>query len=198
MLTSPTWTLDTTTLKKYENIEVYKQKVAISCENVFAVAQNAARKHPELRNVIIMEHAARAYDPRVDPTGIKTELAKYANATFATLAQNEPTNSRITLGKHNLDCPADMANAWYMDDRTGRYDGVHLYGSRGSWAYTMSVLTILQDVIPSSHSSHSSTSHQNCPQEIYARSQKQNQSRKFSHKTHRNIFTQNRFSILGN
>ena len=51
--------MDTSKLTRDDNIEVYKQKVSISCENVVAVAQNALSKHPELERIVIMEHSPR-------------------------------------------------------------------------------------------------------------------------------------------
>ena len=144
-----------------------------------------------------MEHSPRHDDPRVDPTGIKSKLAEYANATFATMLHNFGTGNKITLGKHNLDCQADMINTWYTDDNTGRHDGIHFLGSRGTKAYTWSVLEIIQNILPSN----SFTDHSSCPQAKYAKSQKQKQLKTLSHIYRRNIYTvpmQNRFDILGN
>ena len=78
-----------------------------------------------------MEHAPRFDDHGADPTGLKTKLAQYANATFASLLPNSGMENKITLGKHTLDCPADMFNAWYTDQNTGRHNGVHFHGDHG-------------------------------------------------------------------
>ena len=192
--------LNTRELSKNDNIEVYKQKVAISCENVVASAQNAAISHPELDSIVIMEHSPRFDEPRSDPTGIKPRLAEFANNTLATLIEHSGMKDKIILGKHSLDCPPDMVNAWYCDEKTGRYDGVHLYGRRGHWAYTKSVLAILQDMLPSLESRVPSL-HKTCPQANYARAQKETQYEKLFHNSRKytySVATQNRFSILGN
>ena len=47
------------------------------------VAENAARKHPDLRKVTIMEHAPRFDENEVDPIGLKPRLAKFANSTIS-------------------------------------------------------------------------------------------------------------------
>ena len=40
--------LDTSKLTDLDNIDVYKQKTIISCQNILTVAQNAIAKHPNL------------------------------------------------------------------------------------------------------------------------------------------------------
>ena len=90
---------------------MYKQNVVISCNNMLNVAQNAVIKHPELKSVVIMEHAPR-YDVQfVDPTGIKANLVKYANSTFTQLLQNSSMKDKIIIGRHKLDSKEDMLNA---------------------------------------------------------------------------------------
>ena len=124
-----------------------------------------------------MEHAPRVDDVRADPTGLKAKLAEYANATFANLLQKSGSCNRITLGRQTLDC------------------------QDGTWAYTNSVLSIIQKILPSQPRLSLSSDHTNCPQAIHARAQKQQQPRSFSHNSHRNIYnvhTENRFNILGN
>ena len=197
---------DTSRLRTSDNIEVYKQKIAISCENMFTVAQNALSRHPQLKTVVIMEHAPRFDVAFNDPTGLKSKLATFANSTLAQLWQSSPMKNKIVIGKHTLDCPDDMINAWYKDDSSSRYDGVHLYGSRGRDAYTKSVLEIIKSALPTPQyktgsASSSSSPHANCAQAVYQRAQKQKRATNSAHQSSNNAYsvpTNNRFEVLGN
>ena len=51
---------------------------------------------------------------------------------------------RLVIGTHSLDCVGATQEARYRDTKTGKFDGVHLYGSSGRKAYTVSVLNILK------------------------------------------------------
>ena len=115
--------LDTTKLSPGQNIEAYKQSILISCQNVFSAAHNALSRHPQLKKVVIMEHAPRFDAPDVDPTGLKPKLAL--------LWHSSVMKDRIVIGKHSLDCSGEQISVRYRDDRSGRYDGVHMYGSQG-------------------------------------------------------------------
>ena len=128
-----------------ENIEIFKQKDYISCQNTLTVAENAIKTHPELKKVVLIEHATRFEMDDVDPTGLKPELAKYSNRTLSQLVQNSSLKNRIMIGKHNIG--ADQPGALYRDERTGRYDGLHMYARKGYHVYTESVLHILQSCL---------------------------------------------------
>jgi hypothetical protein len=196
--------LDKTKLTSNDNIEVYKQKVVVSCQNLLTVAQNALSKHPQLKKVVIMEHAPRYDVSDVDPTGIKPKLAKYANSSLAQMWHDSAMKDRIVIGKHSLDCGGDQIAARYRDDWSGRYDGVHMYGRNGKNVYTRSVLQIIKSVLPTPHtafpsSSSSSSFHSSCPQTQYQRMQKNKTSTR--HQQNESIYTvpvSNHFDILGN
>ena len=193
--------MDVTKLTINDNVEALKQKVVVSCQNVFNVAQNAITRHPQLQKVVIMEHAPRHDVPNVDPTGIKPRLAKLANLTFVQLWQSSNMKDNILIGKHSLDCTrtGDQLAARYMDDRNGRYDGVHMYGSHGKHVYTKSVLDIMKAILPQS-STPSSSLHSSCPQTKYQQKQTKNMSSQAKHQN-KNIYTipvNNQFDILGN
>ena len=134
-----------------DNVEVYKQKVYISCQNMVTVAENAIRNHPELKKAVVMEHAPRFDENELDPTGLKPNLAKFANFNLANMCQNSAFKDKITLGKHSLDCDIGMLTTRYRDERTGRYDGVHMNTGEGRKAHTDSVSLILErTVLPGS------------------------------------------------
>ena len=203
--------LDTSKLTSNDDTKVYKQKTVMSCKNLFAVAENALRSHPKLEKVIILEHAPRHDIGKVDPTKLKPKLALLANSTFAQLWHSSAMKDKIAIGKHNLDCSSDLIVERYKDDWSGRYDGVHLYGSQGKNVFTNSVCQILKSVIPASKSSSFSSSHFSCPQAQYQNSKKQskwqrsqgyenkNQSSKNqSNKNQYNVPISNQFELLGN
>ena len=77
VLTAPTVdisNLDTSKLTKDDNIEALHQNILISCKNMLTTAQNALITFPNLKKVVIMEHAPRFDPAHVNPLGIKPEL----------------------------------------------------------------------------------------------------------------------------
>ena len=103
--------------------------------------------------------------------------------------------NKIMIGKHRLDCPNDMVNVRYKDDVNGKYDGVHMYGSQGRVAYTMSVLDIIKSSISNrgTNLNSSPSSHSNCEQAVYERTQ--NQKRGVNAYS---VPVSNKFDVLGN
>ena len=141
--------LNVSKLAPNDNVEVYKQIIVVSCHNMLSVAENAIRRHPELIKVVLLKHSPRHDETLSDPTGLKPKLAKFANSTLAQMCQNSDLKDKIVVGKHNLDCGDDQIAAVFKDDRSGRYDGVHMYGRLGKQLYTKSVSEIINSVIPS-------------------------------------------------
>ena len=131
-----------------------------------------------------------------DPSALKPKLAMYANTVLADLHRQSVWQDRILIGKHGLDMQGNNMAAWYRDDFTGRFDGVHMYGSQGVAAYNKSVIQIIQRILPSSEprssflsSTTASTYHNTCPQAQYQKRLKMN-----------NVFNipvRNQFEVLG-
>ena len=97
------------------------------------------------------------YDPHtVDPLSMKPALSQLFNNTMMDMWMNSPMKDKIFVGSHNIDCSGAIQSARYRHTKTGRFDGVHLYGSSGSKAYTLSVLNILRsaNLISSEHEYH--------------------------------------------
>ena len=91
-----------------------------------------------------MKHIPR-YDPKsVDPLAIKPALSQLFNNTLAEQWINSPLKERIFVGTHNIDCTGAIQAARYKHTKSGRFDGIHLYGSSGGKAYTKSMLNILR------------------------------------------------------
>ena len=93
-----------------------------------AVAQSALANYPKIKNVTIMEYTPRFDTPDVDPAGVKLKLASFANSYFLQLWLDSPYKDKIFIGQHSLGCSRDTRNLRYTDQRTGRHDGVHMYG----------------------------------------------------------------------
>ena len=135
--------LDTSNVKPSDSTDLFKEKVGKSCQNMLKVAQDALENHTGLKNITIMNHAPRFDSKDVDPVGLKPILANFANSYLLELWLDSPKKNNIFIGSHNLNSSVNVRHSRYTDDRTGRFDGVHLYGSAGKTAYTDSVLNIL-------------------------------------------------------
>ena len=147
VLASPTvdiTNMDTSNVKPEDSTKVFKQKVESSCQNMLKVAESALANHSGLEKVTIMNHGPRYDTQKVDPVSIKQQLASYANRFLLELWLDSPHKNRIFIGSHTLECSPNIQKDRYTDESSGRYDGVHLYGPNGKYAYTASVINILQ------------------------------------------------------
>ena len=85
------------------------------------------------------------YDPaNVDPLSIKAALSQLYNNTITDMWMNSKFKNKISIGCHNIDCTGAIKEARYRETKTGKYDGIHLFGSSGRKTYTLSVLNILK------------------------------------------------------
>ena len=188
------------------------------------VAENSLKNHPKLKNVTILGHTPR-YDSReIDPAGLKPNIAHFANNYLLELWLYSPLKDKIHIGNHNLECSGAVRAQRYTDGRTGRHDGVHMYGEAGKKAYSESLLNVLltsfQECDPKSSGVDKAydindSFHKTCPQTEYKRYQQQqkfkyqarkggkveNEARK-PYRTWSSVVAgiklQNRFSPLGN
>jgi hypothetical protein len=191
--------LDTTKLFENENVERFKENVSVSCKNIFTVAQNALGKHPKLQKVILVQHPPRYDEPHVDPTQLKPKLAKLANNIYNQLWHSSGLKDKIVIAPHTLDCSDDLIDARYKDDRTGRYDGIHMYGAGAKQAYTHSLLQIFKSFLPSPVVSESSPSfHSTCPQTRFMNSRKKKTLSANQRSNKYSVPTSNKFGVLGN
>ena len=184
--------LDTTHLAPTDNIEVYKQNVIRSTQNMFSLAQATLGENRNLSKVIIMEHPPRFDTQEVDPTSLKNKLAIFANTTLSSIWLNSPLKDRIIIGRHSLESPGvgPSHQARYRG-QGGRYDGV--YGKAGSKDYTTSVRSIISMALPNQdltsqdvQLSSGPFDHKKCPQTKYLNRKKNQPS----------VKTQNRFSVF--
>ena len=196
--------LDASKSKPTDTTDIFKQNVGTSCQNMIKAAEDALANHPGLKKVTIMNHAPRFDTKDVDPVCLKSNLASFANSYLLELWLDSPQKNKIFIGSHNLECSVSTRNMRYRDERTGRYDGVHMYGYAGKTAYTESVLNILLSTLqpqapaPAQQCGDPAFDdyHTRCPQAKYMRGQKKMYSAAVA--GNGPIKTQNRFSPLGN
>ena len=124
--------------------EYFRQETVISAKNLFSAAVNALKVQPTLSKVVIMKPIPR-YDPsHVDPLALKPTLSILFNNTLTDLWMESPHKDKIFVGNHNIECTGAIKESRYRQTKSGKYDGIHLFGSSGQKAYTLSVLNILR------------------------------------------------------
>ena len=152
--------VDITNLNTKENaaeyLEYFRQETVISAKNLFTAGVNALSVQPSLEKVLILKQIPR-YDPVVtDPLSLKPALSQLFNNTLTDQWMSSPHKDKIFIGTHNIECTGAIKESRYRETKSGKFDGVHLFGSSGSKAYTKSVLNILKSasVITSEDSFH--------------------------------------------
>ena len=147
-----------------KHIDYFKHKSIESATNIFNAASEALSIQPSLKSVVIMKQIPR-YDPfTVDPLALKTVLSQLFNNTLTNLWTESAFRHKIFIGTHNIECSGSIREARYRHTISGRYDGIHLYGSSGMKAYTQSVLNILKRAKVTSPEY---DYHQSCPQFVH-------------------------------
>ena len=163
-----------------QNMEYFRQEAVISAKNLFQTAVNALSGFSTLEKVVVMKQTPR-YDPiNVDPLSLKPALAELYNNTLTQEWMDCDIKDKIYIGNHNIDCNGAIREARYRETRTGRFDGIHLYGSSGRKAYTKSVLNILKDARVTTEEYNY---HQDCPQYRY----QHRQDRHTNYRTHNTV-----------
>ena len=79
-----------------------------------------------------------------DPSSIKPVLSQLFNNSVTELWMTSQLKDKIFVGNHTIDCTGSIREARYRNTKTGRYDGIHLFGSSGKKAYTNSVMNSLK------------------------------------------------------
>ena len=160
---------------------------------LFSAAVQALKVQPSLRKVVIMKQIPR-YDPyHVDPLALKTTLSLLFNNTLTDLWMESQDKGRIFVGNHNIDCTGAIKESRYRHTKSGKYDGIHLFGSSGQKAYTLSVLNILRAAkVTSSEQDY----HLSCAQFRYQNKKNitGNRNRNFNKQKQFAVPTHNRFS----
>ena len=127
-----------------EHFEYFNQQAVQSANNLFNVAVQAISTQPSLQKVVIFKQTPRYDTIQDDPLQLKQALSQIFNNSLVDLWIKSPLKDKIFIGTHNIECTGGIREARYRCTKTGRYDGVHLYGTTGSKAYTNSVWNILK------------------------------------------------------
>ena len=138
----------------------FQHETIKSTQNFFSVVENALEVKPTLHKVIVLKLIPRYDPPSVDPLGLKSDLSKIFNEKLDELCMSSPFQSKVFVGSHNIDCTGAMRESrywfaefskWafifycrYRQTKTGKFDGIHMFGSVGREAYTLNVLNILK------------------------------------------------------
>ena len=175
-------------------MEYFKQEAVISAKNLFQTAANALSGSSTLKKVVIMKQTPRYDTLTVDPLSLKPALSELYNNTLTQEWMDCEYKDKIHIVNHNIECNGAIRKARYRETRTGRFDGIHLYGSSGRKAYTQSVLNILRAARVTTEEY---DYHQSCPQYRY----QHRQDKHANYRTHNTVqqFTlpvYNRFSKL--
>ena len=133
--------LNTSKLSQTDDTVRFAEKVNASCMNLMNTAENSLSNYPTLKRVTIIPHAPRFDTERYDPTSLKPKLAKYANSVLHKLCEKSIFKDKIYIGSHELSSK-EQKNL-FVDEITGRYDGVHMYSRKGKQAFTESMINIL-------------------------------------------------------
>ena len=195
--------MDTSNISPNDNTEAFKQNVIISCKNIFTVAENALRNHQNLEKVVIIEHPPRFDRKETDPLGLKPHLARYANMIFGQLWLSSPLKDKIMIGSHCLGHTNTQIIKLYRNERTNRFDGVHMYSKHGRHQFTKSLIHILKtntsDAQPTiSPNQTPIKSHTKCPQAKYQEEKKKTTFTQQPHSQLYNVAVSNKFNVLGN
>ena len=195
--------INTSKVEPTDETQKFRDTVSDSCKNMIETAQLALLNHRSLKKVTIMNHVPRMDSVDVDPLGLKPKLAEFANGKLLQLWLDCPQKDKIFIGSHTLECSAQAKLDRYTDEKSGRYDGVHLYGSPGRVAYTESVLNILISSFQTTISSQTQSprdktqppreqneeNHTRCPQTVHSNQRKEKY----------NLKVQNKFNpLMGN
>ena len=109
--------LDSSKLTPIDNTAAFQQSVIASSQNMFSLAEVSLEQNKSLRKVVIMEHLPRFDNLDVDPTSLKPNLVKLANATLSQLWLNSPIKHKISIGYHSLNS-SGVGAAHVEDTRT--------------------------------------------------------------------------------
>ena len=117
-----------------DDIEMFKEKIKVSCENMLDLAHSALVTYPKLQKVVLLEHCPRMDSKNVDPTSVKPFLARFANRELRKLCSESPLNEKIVAGSNKIH--VNNVNR----KNILQYDGIHLTNHLGAELYTKSVI----------------------------------------------------------
>ena len=113
--------MDLTNILANASREYSMQQAVVSSENMVTVAKSAQATYPNIQRVVLIQTVDR-YDNKHDLNNYVQQKLDEAN--------KRANDSRIMIGKHNLECDGAIRASRFGDSRTKRADGVHLRALR--------------------------------------------------------------------
>ena len=144
-----------------EHLEYFKQETVVSAKNIFSAGVKALDLQPSLKKVIIMKQIPRYDSSEDDPMGLKAALSQLFNNTLTECWMECAVKEKLFIGNHNIDCTGSIRESRYRETKSGKWDGIHLFGASGQKFYTLSVLNVLK---AANMTSSDYNFHQSCPQ----------------------------------
>ena len=114
-----------------KSIEEYKKewfnKVEEDSENLFAIAEEALKKKPDMK-IVIVKRLPRYDRSSQDMIGIKEKLSTFANSVYdqSWIKRGCPANIKVVEFQLNSDQSSHLKNIIYDNVKSENFDGVHL------------------------------------------------------------------------
>ena len=83
----------------------------MSATNLFTACENALKKNPNLKKVVIMKQTPRYDTAEADPSSLKPVLSQLFNISFTDLWMTSQLKDKIFVGSHNIDCTGSIREA---------------------------------------------------------------------------------------
>ena len=137
--------VDITNLNTLDNpidsITEYREKIIISAQKMFCIAESAIHTHPSLEKVIILKNTPRFDLSSKDPLGLKPQFSALVDSIIFGLWCESRFRDSIILGEHDIPEHLHKEAFGSLDDKG--YDGLHLKGCEGKTILTKSIQKIL-------------------------------------------------------
>lgn len=134
--------LDTQT-DPFGRLELMKQTIRTSSQNIFKIAENALTEYPQLQKVIIMERIERFDLENSDPFRIKSQLSKLGNQEYQSLLNESKFKDKIIVQKNDLNFPGSTREKRFGSPQNIKFDGIHTTTSQGKSDLTQNLLNTL-------------------------------------------------------
>jgi hypothetical protein len=162
------------------SVKGWEEKVKISREKMFKLAQSSLQYNPNLKKVIIVKSLPRYDHQTVDPNAIKAKLNQFGNTLYNTLWMQNGCPANIVIVDQHMDCQGPLREKRFGNPAFQGYDGkpwdgIHKRGRLAVRHYTNSIIRIVSEISPSA-SNWSQDYHRKCAQTRYQSRQQNNYS----------------------
>ena len=135
-----------------QKIEILKDEIKKSSENMFELAQRSLSENSSLEKVIILKRIFRCDLPKDDPSHIRSKLSEYGNRVYDDIWLSKGCPGNIIIAQQPLECQGPLAESRYGSPSTKGYDGVHMRGRLAVQHYTGSFVNVLIDTLSNPNS----------------------------------------------